>query len=181
MITMANVTKNMTDNLYMMDNGEDNLLGFWHGRLAERMGCKGPIELSQYETFKSELDNLDGQNNIIFKDISFSVPKSISNLLAYKETSGLVIESLLEANEKVLHSIEDNYLQDMAVVSFVHKQNRAMECDLHVHNMITNITYLDRKAQVINWQKLVKDTAKIDLEYLQEILRSLYKRGIRLA
>lgn len=155
-----------TGDYYSKDGGDS--FSEWGGKGAETLGLEGTSVDSQvFEQLlngtinkDTQLGRPDGEGGIDHKcgwDFTFSAPKSVS-ILALAGKDERLIEAHNMANKTAMKFLEENYTRtrknesgkteesksdNLTYASFRHETSRALDAQLHTHNVIMNATVND--------------------------------------
>lgn len=177
------------DNYYTADQAEGS--SAWAGRGAAELGLTGPVDAKAFErVLRGELpdgtalDAKRGEHRPGW-DLTFSVPKSVS-LLALVGGDQRLVEAVRDAAAATLGWAERNIAEartwngrgqevertgKLVAATFLHDVNRNGEPQLHVHNVIANMT---RTADG-QWRALRSD----ELYDRQHVMDAVFNADLR--
>ena len=176
---------------YYLEGQEEPAL--WHGKGAELLGLKGPVD---YPDFEKLCDNINPQtgkqltakhiaNRRVGYDFTYSVPKSVS--LAYiagdtriaDEFRAAVAETMSEIEREMQTRVrkggafENRTTGNLIFVDFLHKTSRPIkgvpDPQLHVHAVVLNATYDHEEHQ---WKAGEFGALKANAPYFQAVFRA---------
>jgi conjugative relaxase-like TrwC/TraI family protein len=159
----------LTKSDYYQEKGE--IIGQWHGKLAEQIGLKGDVKKEAFEALAYNKNPITGEQltakNIegrrVGYDFTFSVPKSVS--ITYSQTrdkdilhafNGAINETMSEIQEHAATRVrangknENRYTENLIWGTFTHEDARPVnglpDPHLHQHVFVFNATH-DQKEQ----------------------------------
>lgn len=155
---------------------EDNILSYWSGKGAEKLGLFGEVERDDFIAVVKNKHPQTGeklkprvrQNMRVSNDITASVGKDISVLWALtkdEEVKKAVTDSIISANSKMLAEMETMVQTrahmglatknvdtgNMLASSYLQTTSRPVGGmvmpQLHVHNLVKNMTWVEEKGR----------------------------------
>ncbi len=157
---------------YYAKDDEGTLKSEWRGKGAVDLGLQGPVDLKQ---FKELLDGqvngeqvgragANGKEHRPGWDLTLSAPKSVS-IVALAGGDKRLIDAHHEAVKEAMAMVEEEYsatrnytggnariekTANLTVASFTHTTSRALDPQLHTHNVVMNLT----KREDGKWRSL---------------------------
>lgn len=187
---------------YYAKDGESDVSSRWQGAGAKNLGLEGEVD---HQSFKELLDGkladgsrigrLNGNGETEHKkgwDFTLSAPKSVS-ILALAGGDKRLVAAHNEAVSTALKHLEDNYsmtrqqvngaikdvlTKNLIVASFTHTTSRAMDPQLHTHNVIMNLTQRpDGEWRSLESRRMYEVSTKIGQVYRNELAAKLKAMG----
>lgn len=159
----------LTKSDYYQEKGE--IIGQWHGKLAERLGLDGEVKKEEFEALAHNRNPITGEQltakNIegrrVGYDFTFDVPKSVS--IIYSQTrdkdvlsafNGAINDTMMEVEKHAATRVrangknENRFTENLLWGTFTHEDARPVnglpDPHLHQHVFVFNATY-DQKEQ----------------------------------
>src|SRR5271156_1253846 len=169
------------------------LVGFWGGKGASRLGLEGTVDKFSFERLCDNLDPRTGEpltvrtrsERTVGYDFTFSVPKSVSLLYAMSGDQGIMdafrgavdeamgeIETEMKTRVRMRGKDEDRVTGNMVWAEFIHTTSRPVEGlpdpQLHAHVFAFNTTF-DKNED--RWKAGQFRELKRDAPYFQSAFR----------
>lgn len=188
------------DNYYTRDDGVEN--SFWQGKGSDALGLSGKIDPGDFEKLlrgqvgKQRLGNV--KKGVLRHragwDLTLSAPKSVSILSevygdkavndahhkAVKVAMSFVEKSLIEARLFTQGKTQANGTGNAVIASFTHDVSRALDPQLHTHNIVINATNCGDRWRSVSPEKLYDFQKDIGRVYRSELGRELISLGYTL-
>ena len=177
-------------------------LGTWHGKTAEHLGLSegSVIKSEDFKSLVRAIDPRNGKsflirkksNRIIAREMSFSAPKSVS-ILAITMGDKRLIEAhqlSVAAAFRELESMAESKVRrglwvnadgkratgNIIAARFTHKTSRALDPQLHTHNVVFNVTFDVSEKRL---KALDPHAIFMGANYISEIYRAELAQRIR--
>lgn len=123
-------------------------------------------------------------------DFTFAPPKSVSmEACVYGHQD--VIDALKDASNEGMRFLEENAAQsrvagefvqtgNLTYASFLHATSRAGDPQIHMHNIVSNVTYVDGKAYSLSNEKLLEWRTAADAVATNALANKLQDLGYKL-
>lgn len=187
---------------YYAKDGEEDIASEWRGAGAEDLGLKGEVQKDQFKDMLdgklpdgTELGRQTREGDKQHKkgwDFTLSAPKSVS-VLALAGGDRRLIDAHNEAVKTALSHLEERYAmtrqqvdgqiqevdtKNLAIGSFTHTTSRAMDPQLHTHNVILNLTKRpDGHWRSVESRKMYDASTKIGQVYRNELAQRVRALG----
>lgn len=187
---------------YYAKDGNEDIASTWQGEGAKKLGLDGEVDSAQ---FKAMLDgqledgtrvgrsNGDGEREHKKGwDFTLSAPKSVSvlalaggdkRLIAAHNDAVSTALKHLEANysitrQQVNGEIKEVLTKNLIIASFTHTTSRAMDPQLHTHNVIMNLTQRpDGEWRSLESRRMYDVSKKIGQVYRNELAAKVRALG----
>ncbi|CAE7941245.1 traI [Symbiodinium necroappetens] len=187
---------------YYAKDGNEDIASTWQGNGAKRLGLDGVVDSTQFKAMlDGQLDDgtqvgrSNGNGEREHKkgwDFTLSAPKSVS-VLALAGGDKRLIAAHNEAVSTALKHLEANYsitrqqvngeikevlTKNLIVASFTHTTSRAMDPQLHTHNVIMNLTQRpDGEWRSLESRRMYDASKKIGQVYRNELASKVLALG----
>ncbi|XSG84101.1 MAG: MobF family relaxase [Methylohalobius sp. ZOD2] len=173
---------------------------FWHGKAAESMGLKGPVERSDLiKVLEGKPFNLDNPKHKLGIDLTFSAPKSVSLLAFHPNTQPEIREAIFNLHDEAVQAGLDyierevvtarrgkgSHIQEKTgnLLTGVYRHEDARSVDgvvdpqIHSHSILINAT----KRQDDKWGAVELDFGKraARMHLADHIYKSTLASGLR--
>jgi conjugative relaxase-like TrwC/TraI family protein len=185
---------------YYTKGGPDK--GKWFGKLAEEMGLTGPVKKETFDLLASGYDPRTGaklterlrKGRNAFFDFTCSAPKSVSIagivggdkrvVECHQRASGKAMEYLEKAacvrdrkGADVL-TVKRSYTGNIAAAYFDHDSSRSLDCQLHRHFCVFNVTKgRDEKQMALDPRRMFDRSPTATEVYRNELAKGLLAIG----
>ena len=185
---------------YYTKGGPDK--GKWFGKLAEELGLKGPVKKETFDLLASGYDPRTGaklterlrKGRNAFFDFTCSAPKSVS-IVGIVGGDKRVVESHQRASGKAMEYLEKaacvrdrkgadvltvkrSYTGNIAAAYFDHDSSRSLDCQLHRHFCVFNVTKgLDGKQMALDPRRMYDRSPTATEVYRNELAKGLLSIG----
>ena len=190
---------------YYAKDGERDISSRWQGAAAKILGLEGEVDSQSFRelldgklTDGTRIGRRNGNGETEHKkgwDFTLSAPKSVS-ILALAGGDKRLIAAHNEAVSTALKHLEDNYsmtrqqvkgqikdvlTKNLVVASFTHTTSRAMDPQLHTHNVIMNLTQRpDGEWRSLESRRMYEVSTKIGQVYRNELAAKVKAIGYEL-
>ena len=190
---------------YYAKEGESDISSQWQGAGAKKLGLAGEVDSQSFKELLdgklsdgSRIGRRNGEGKTEHKkgwDFTLSAPKSVS-ILALAGHDNRLIAAHNEAVSRALKHLEDNYsmtrqqvngeikellTRNLVVASFTHTTSRAMDPQLHTHNVIMNLTQRpDGEWRSLESRRMYEVSTKIGQVYRNELAAKVKALGYEL-
>ncbi|MCR9260905.1 MAG: conjugative relaxase [Pseudomonadaceae bacterium] len=187
---------------YYTKDGNEDIASTWQGNGAKRLGLAGVVDNAQFKAMlDGQLDDgtqvgrSNGNGEREHKkgwDFTLSAPKSVSVLAlaggdkrliaAHNEAVATALKHL-EANysitrQQVNGEIKEVLTKNLTIASFTHTTSRAMDPQLHTHNVIMNLTQRpDGEWRSLESRRMYDVSKKIGQVYRNELASKVRALG----
>src|SRR5271156_6450033 len=169
------------------------LVGFWGGKGASRLGLEGTVDKFSFERLCDNLDPRTGKpltvrtrtERTVGYDFTFSVPKSVSLLYAMSGDQDILgafraaveetmreIEAEMKTRVRMGGKDENRTTGNMVWAEFIHTTSRPIngvpDPQLHIHAACFNATYDEKERR---WKAGQFRELKRDAPYFQAMMR----------
>ncbi len=178
---------------------KESIVGEWIGQGVERLGLDGPVQKDDYRALlhgdlaRFGQKNRPRKSEVIYYDLCFSMPKSISLVAMQDErVKALFLNSVKAHFPRVekwaqvrdrrgekWNTEASRATGNLVGALFLHESSRALDPDLHVHVVIPNLTYDAERRQWLALKPLPLFQRKklSDAAVLNDMARGLQKMG----
>lgn len=187
---------------YYAKDGDEDIASGWQGNGAKELGLDGEVDSDEFKELLDgrlpngeEIGRSNGDGEREHKqgwDFTLSAPKSVSVLAlaggdkrliaAHNEAVGTAMRHL-EANysitrQQVNGEIQEVLTKNLIVASFTHTTSRAMDPQLHTHNVIMNLTQRpDGEWRSLESRRMYDVSTKIGQVYRNELAAKVRALG----
>jgi len=197
----------LKDDLDRGSNQEVEIVGHWHGNLAEKLGLQGNITQEQFNALADNVNPVTGEkltarntaNRIAGYDFTFNAPKSLSILYEITQDERLlnvfrdsVAKTMSHVEEDMETRVRKNGLNENRTTSnmiwgeFIHTTSRPVDGKpdphLHIHAYAFNAT-LDEQEQQIKagkFRNIKRDGNYYEAYFHSELSNSLSDMGLNI-
>jgi len=193
---------------YLKDGSQEvEIVGHWHGNLAEKLGLQGNITQEQFNALADNVNPETGEkltarntaNRIAGYDFTFNAPKSLSILYEITQDERLLnvfrdsvtktmshIEADMETRVRKNGLNENRTTSNMIWGEFIHTTSRPVngkpDPHLHIHAYVFNAT-LDEQEQQIKagkFRNIKRDGNYYEAYFHSELSNSLSDMGLNI-
>ena len=207
MISMKVVTstneavKYFTEHDYYSGDDAEQVESSWYGKGAEKLELSGAVDKQEMARLldgriseSEQLGKRNSQGELTHKkgwDLTFSAPKSVSILALVGKDNRLVdvhnkaVRTTLDYLEKELVSTRKTIqgittpekTGNITVAQFQHKTSRALDMQLHTHNVVMNITHDSEKYKSIESRNIYDTSRLLGQIYQNELAKNVREIG----
>ena len=187
---------------YYAKDGDADIASSWRGSGAEKLGLDGVVDSSEFKAMLdghlpdgTQIGRSNGDGEREHKkgwDFTLSAPKSVS-VLALAGGDKRLIAAHNEAVSTALQHLEANYsvtrqqvngeikevlTKNLIIASFTHTTSRALDPQLHTHNVIMNLTQRpDGEWRSLESRRMYDVSTKIGQVYRSELAAKVRALG----